>query len=720
MTQPPQPSSLLTPPSTLLSPAFSAQRLGALLALLALPLTACTNPFAGNSNLAGQNNAVSPNSANPGNYAFTIKQVLADAFNPASTLDVLGDGSGSLENNCPPVTAGDVTSNGPVQCVCQYTYVLNSTNQSVQTPIVYHEINQVRCSFSPPTPPVTISQIQVALVNTIDQAASNPLAFNTQGSGALLDTTQASSFAEIFRYQCRDVQTVPSLFFPAMYDPFQSENPHISYPLNFYAGNLGDATNQYVSASQNNPSAWICPSILNPQKSLINPTAIATYQQSNQLSMGLYTKGTFNGTDVIYPPNPKLTPGFDRTTFYLAKNSSGSFSVAVNGMYAPLLPTTTSTAINGRPLPPLGYGVAAIPGRHSGEEACPSASSVPIPAGFQFMKLWLFKAGLAPRSYMTAGTPPAGVNNILCNPGDWQQGTATGGSITTPVFSGCFLTPGSTPSPQTGNLSVSLNNIDFPPGMRNSNSTAMSNSYLADRVLDISSPQAGAGGDYICLTLQGQNTITSTSVQQLANACSSGLPGPACMGNPLYATPVDFWQAYAPAAIPNFGAIWATVNDKNFGCGSNPQKPIYDPLQICKSANIGAITSVVAALQPTYSGPTGAGGGLQPLSLDIVNGQSTARNDYVFIVTPPIITSNQMAAISSTGGSSPAAAYLPYRFLAFSDCKAGDPLTAPAGDCNPNENVVTYNLLLTDLTAPNGSTPIYPICVLQPVAGGGS
>ena len=95
------------------------------------------------------------------------------------------------------------------------------------------------------------------------------------------------------------------------------------------------------------------------------------------------------GSYLIYPPSGST---FDRSTFYLANAAAGVFTVPLNSYTAPTIVSDGTGS-------PIGYGAAPIPSG-TNQETCPD--SVPIPTGFHWAKLWLFRADLPDRNYVVS------------------------------------------------------------------------------------------------------------------------------------------------------------------------------------------------------------------------------------------------------------------------------------------------------------------------------
>jgi len=677
--------------------------LSLLSAALSLGLWGCTNNL--NVNLGQLANGITtppPSGSTNGGTgqssgSFTLSNVMMDAISPTTILDLLGDGSGALGQICTPSGTsggGSTTSTASTTCSCTYYYTLNGSSQQVDVPVIYHETNMVRCNYNMGYPPSAVTTMQVAIHNTSANSYSNTLTFNLTGSGVTIDTTNPANFVQPIRYQCRDIVFIPHLLAGNVYDPFQSEDPHLSYPLDFYAANLGDAISQYVSATSTTGGKYFCPPILNPSAYMTAANA-ATYSANFQINLNLYSKAPLSGSKTIYP---SVAGVFDRSTFYLAKQASGVFNVPVNAILAPGVTTSSSATI-----PPLGYGATPIPtGTGTGQETCPD-TSVPIPPNFQWVKVWLFRASLPERHYIGAGPSPSmgNVNSIVCNPGDWSDGKTP--PTYSPIFNGCYREPANATT--ESHYALSMNEVF-------GGTHQITSAYLADRVLDVS--VSGGQGNFVCAHLQTTTKLAASSINACPGNTSSGsTPGPAC-DQVDFNIAADFWKAEAPYSTDP--TLTAYTNDNLVGCGATPwtaSSVISDPLNSCSSADTTSGSPSPNAKVPfTYN--------VTSISLDanLAGGGAVPRYDFVFVVTPISISTVDMQNTTSSSDSLP---YNPYRFFTYSDCQSSDPDNPAPGDCLAS-NMITYGIKLHDVGSsgdPPANDPnrpgVFPVCALQPI-----
>jgi hypothetical protein len=491
--------------------------------------------------------------------------------------------------------------------------------------------------------PSTVRTIQVSLHLSNSNLNSNTITLNTNGSSGSIDLTNPSNYVQPIRYQCRDVVTIPYFFDSSVYDPFQSENPHISYPIDFYTSNIVASLSNYIKNA--NPPTWNCPSILDPQNSL-DPSILQSYYTQNEINLNVYSIiDQPGGGKMIYPPNGAV----DRSTFYLSSQMAGSLSVPVNAVIAP----NVTTSADSLTAPPLGYGALPLPlgSPGSGQETCDT--SIPIPSGYHWMKLWQFRAGLQPRTYAYPSGLSA-VRAITCNPGTWPAVSGVGYAVSSSVYPQC--SPNSNSDP---------NNPTAPYSLRNIKSTGTH--YLSSRLL--SSGQ--------CVDLDNGTGLCSAS--------NPDNPGINCSTSPNQG---DLWTA-----DESLGTV-----PQGYGCKA---PSLTDPVGSC-SSQISS-SSWASFFEPkNYQ--------ISSISLDVTKNASNERFDYLFVVTPTTVMTSDM--LNTSGSISQA--YTPYRFLTYSDCQSPDPDNPAPGDCLKTNAITTYGLALLDINLPNARTGAFPVCVLQP------
>lgn len=476
------------------------------LALLLALATGCTNNLLKiATGIADSTVGATPNGiATDSDSGFRLARVQKNATDPAGTLDLIGDGSGTLGSLCVPPASGGSAGSGASTCRCSYTYIDASGSQigPVEVDTTYRERDMIRCPYS--TVPTDISFFTVSVRATNTDTKSNDVTFKLAGSGVSLDLANRESFTQVQRYQCRDIVFIPYLFDQAVYDPFLSEDPRYSYPLNFYTTNMGRTLATYAAGDPSRgitaPLGWNCPAIPNDSAQGMDLTLFSVAADST-------------GSKAIYPPGG----AFDRSTFFVARAKTGVFNVGVNAYAFPGTFTTNQpTPVAGQPsqttgLPPLGYAARPIP-LAAGGETCPD-TSVTIPQGFHWAKLWLFRKQLPQRTYPTSNNLGR-VGPISCNPRPWTPSAQTAAPNDT-FFTDCSGAP-------------HMNSRDA--------------NGLAARVFE---------GTGVCATVKAGGTTDPNTLEQLS-------------------APVDFTQL--AKGTDTFSPM---RKDAVFGCGGSGQVPDF-------------------------------------------------------------------------------------------------------------------------------------------------
>jgi hypothetical protein len=662
-------------------------------------LASCTNNLNLNSRITA-NTITTPPAAtgSDGSGTFPLVRVVKNTSSATPyLLDLIGDGSGTFGQICVPQdgTSNTATSTTVCSCKLEYTNPASGLEETPEVPVVYHETNLVRCSYS--GIPSGVNSFKISIHATTADIYSNEVTY-TLGSatGQNLDASNPSSFSRVIRYQCRDIIQVPYLFDSNIYDPFQSEDIHLTYPLNFYTMDLGKAITIYSQSfsSIQGLEKWNCPPILNPNEYLTGDpndpsTPLAKYNSFQKMNMKIFSKAPLGSSSLIYPVS---AGGFDRYNFYLAKQPTGAFTVPVNSLISPGVNTSTA-AVTPYSLDPLGYAANPIPiGTSGGNETCPDTATKP--PGYHWVKVWLFRSSLPERRFKKSDTLTQKIGTIYCNPGDWQ--TTSSSTNLSPIFTGCFARQSTVTSQAltcningsnfdpTRNYSLSLDDIDAFDDSDNPVYINNNAPYLADRYL---------AGSFQCVRLQ--DTVNSDQTSATCRTNSTGTRfGPGC-------NKYDVWGIQTPGKCINGTARYPTA--QQVGCAGGANSTVSDPLNLCNQTlrdTDGYVNS--STLNPTTNEAI-------PPTVVIDN----SRFDYLFVVSPPSITLSHMQDKTSSTGLP----YQPVRYKADSDCTAANP-----NACSTT-NLLTYEVTTSDIgTNPDASTGdstqprtgAFPVCALQP------
>jgi hypothetical protein len=373
----------------------------------------------------------------------------------------------------------------------------------------------------------------------------------------------------------------------------------------------------------------------------------------------------------IYPPpphysNPATPSQLDRYTFYVASAPSGIFNIPLNAFLGPTIVTAYNSTSNPAP---LGYGAAPIP-TGVGKEACPSS---PIPQGFHWVKVWLFRADLPARNYLTS-TTLAEAGQFYCNR-QWTVGAYAG----TNVFTDC--------------------------GAGNASATAIlpssSSNVLADRV--VANLVTGTNQNGSCINIYNPS----------GNSC--GANGAAVNADD------DVLLTGAGCTTDQAGTAQISASFSNYGLGTD----FWQYLDACSTSD----PDYVGLCKNNTSGKGGVPADTAP-TLAAVPGDAP-QYDFVFTVSPDISWTSAASGLAINSGDMEAGTgnanyFTPYRYKSATDCALQTPSPANGGTntCTVSTNadiIEPYGLKLHDVGT-NGDPPaddpnragVYPMCAIQP------
>ena len=529
-------------------------------AALALIVSGCTNNLSGVSTSGSNTTGIGLNGST---QIFSITNVIQDQTNPAGTIDVVGDGTGAMSTYCTAGSgdpnagvdgiggansAGTIAGSGQTgtsNCGCTYAWSDPATGAtgSVNVNTSYHESNMIECPYSVEFFPSDVTQVSVSifLISNDTQPATNTINLNLgNGSGSGISLTSAANYVQVSRYQCRDIQSIPYLGGIAggqlgtgntIYDPILSEDPELTYPLDFYTTNLGGT---YASYIQNSASLydWNCPS---------NPNDPNYGNNTTLYSVGADSSGSVE----IYPP---AGSAFDRSTFYVSKTLAGVFTVPLNSYIAPTMVSATSN-IGG----PVGYGAAPIV-TGTNQESCPVVS---IPSGYHWVKVWLFRADLQDRRYATSPAVSQ-VGAIACNPSvDFPN------SVADPVFPDCAGACATATCTETCTGS-------------SAGCTLAGTGVLADRVLAGAGLPNNATPYPMCVDLNHPDTISGGSPNGGAGATTDAVTNAQYADYTAFGLGTDIWLPKALKVTSGSANLVDPLDlfGKKYGSGLNSSESV--------------------------------------------------------------------------------------------------------------------------------------------------
>ena len=600
-------------------------------------LTACLNndlTSASKFALTNQINTENPGSVISGEDSsgiLTLTRVIRSNLNSASELDLIGDGSDALGRLCvsgDQNAGGGANSDGPSTCTCEYSYTRSDgSKEVVEVDTVYHEMNLIRCSSA--IIPTNITYFDVRVHISTNDAFSNSVRFQVGSDLLNLSTSDSSTFLPATRYQCHESLFLSYVFDDDFYDPFQSEDARLVYPLNFYTTNMGGSLSLFASEVQaNNGAGYVCPTNTN------DPT--------QGVELTVYSVSSDGGSNRIFPTTGSA---FDRSNFVLAKERTGVFNVPVKAMIAPGLLSEDDT--------PLGYGAEPIPGSEPDQETCPS--DVEIPDGYQWVKLWLFRARLERRMNIIPDQL-AQAGGLACNPGTWQTADTDRDGQLDAVVANCGSNGGKAPPSGFGS------------------------SELADRVYSSGSSTPK------CLRLQASSSASFPPAAVCSN--NIGLSGAGCTTDLLTGNQtISTYDILSPGSD-----IWHPADGTTSFCTG---ASTFDPFNICDL--LGGYPT------PYQFGDT----------TDYI--EENERFDFLFVVSPVEITTADMDSESSA--SRPYTPFRFFKASDCASGNPDAPLSP--GDCSINRKIdyrfVAYSIdNFGDAPEEDPDRlPDFPVCVLQ-------
>lgn len=393
---------------------FKAGALSILLLTSGMVLSSCMNveePAVEASTSDGEqtdgNNADLPN--------FRLMKILPSQQSPGTQFDLVGTG-GEFEQNC---------SNMSSPCFCEYKYTPpNGTEQISLGSITYFETDLLRCVN---TVPSTVTTFKVRVIKndsaTGTQISTDQLEVHMNAGAfaqadSFLDLSNTESYVPVKRFQCRKRTFIPNPMDPDIIDPFQSEDPNVIYPFNFFTTNVGESIVELQrasvpsgGASEESGADWDCTLTPNADRTMhwwANPYVFSKFNCTGSFCGGdeylIYPKTNLS-SGPINPQNVTVS-GLSRSSFMLVPRPYGVFQIPVR---APVAPTSNYRAPT---IKTIGYAAKPLPSS-TGASRCPSIS---LPANHRWVKLWQFRADLPSPVYVKQQGSPALANTaIACN-----------------------------------------------------------------------------------------------------------------------------------------------------------------------------------------------------------------------------------------------------------------------------------------------------------------
>ncbi len=350
---------------------------------------------------------------------FTLFTATPDTISPGSVYDMIGDsGSHQFDTYC----GGSLGT-----CMCEYTFDQPGVGiQVVSTPVTYQESDLMRCSNGAPTGLSTFD-VRVVVVpatggtstgtgtttSSTTSYASNSVTINLKSDGAFagstnyIDLSNAAAYVPVRRFQCRKREFIANPMDTDIIDPFQSGDPAIVYPFNYYTTNVGDSL---LSMQQLGNQSWECTLTATEDRSLqwwANPNVFSLSSCTSSFCAGdgqlMAPQATMESLKIPLT-NPAAT-GKRRASFSLSSQAYGVFQVPVMAPVSPINSLSSTVSL-------IGYAAKPIP-NVSGVSSCPS---IPIPAKSTWVKLWHYRStNITPPRYVTTSSSIAAIEGIACN-----------------------------------------------------------------------------------------------------------------------------------------------------------------------------------------------------------------------------------------------------------------------------------------------------------------
>lgn len=717
-----------------------------------LTIAACTNQHLSRISSPLTSSSSTPDTTEKNESGINLKTVSMAANGNDNQID-LTVSDNSIGSIC---GTSDAYGAAPLGCSIDYEFS-DFSGHTIRVPgtLLYADYGLARADFSAYLFSGVVN-FKVRLKNLAKNKYSNALSITL--SQGIAPFSNPENLISVSRFQCRDALQFPHPFNGAsgalsqgLYDPVQMESLNVARPLNFYRGDAGRdlaswASNDAAKSGTGQPTqegyGWFC-----PQPSRDDSFRLLGIDVGNKIDYRIFSTAPDNGIEQIYPVQPGTR---DRYNFVLFRKPTGIFNKPLSVGTGPMTKGI------------LGYGAQG----YENSEGCPGSSVVSIPQGYQWVKVWLWKATLTPRVVASSTDLVSHANRIVCNPGAFLS--SDGNTAMGPVFPDC-------------------NNSGFDPIKWYTDTCDSSQGACAtthDSRLNFRYTTKGQGGfvqkldDRVILNADSNKIHacfkiwSSTQVDPLyaylfqgdLDRCGAPIDDPLGYWPPgLGDQPYGYGTGCSTKYDPNTGLSaltgrvkrdyennfnFATSNESNrrqVGLGSDIWRPARQLLsQSVNGATVTANCGGSSSKAPYGADPFGlcrADGTTDKCEADDIangNGKTTCSNrvpmanhpkyssnqvvpevdvqfrnivddlsEYIITVSPPSVTFDQMQNNVDIKNL-----FKPYRFYKVGDCPLAQPSTDPNNCAKPNQRIDNYELELRDLD----SNTIAPFCALQKVS----
>lgn len=650
-------------------------------------ISSCAN--FGNSNSISASQATQTSVTSTNATAITLLQVVAAADGSAN-FDFVGQ-NGQFDQYCSGTTSGITNA-----CECEYSYTQNGIGaQTVDETPLYQETDLLRCANGVPA---GITSFTAIVKTTNGTYQSNPITVtmnnnNFGGSQLFLDLSNLNSYLQVQRFQCRIRWTIGNMLQGTatngmIYDPFQSEDPSIIYPFNFYTTSVGQSIVQIQATAGGSWDCTLTPAANYALPSWANPLVFS----QQPCTSDPFCSGEGDGGQLMYPPTSltsgkipvsvgSTANGHTRASFYLAQSSYGVFNQPLNAMAVPTGNTAPTTNGNTAGVA-IGYAAQSIP-NSTGTSSCPN---IQLPPNTYWVKVWGWRAtNVTPSQYVQSTNSSYNSGGIAC---------VAGGTSASAVFAGCTdqtsfnTTAGRTPaSDDVGILPFSPTPLD--------NITSPTANQLASRVI------MAAGGMNACYNIGGPNNVNPPSNFNINNASEVWQRGNFIFNQEINATYNTPYSSNSPPTwVEGSQSDWlAFVTQAEWTSMQNLPWNINLPaLQTTAPGYLDGRNQPIE-----YEGvPNDSNRNAFVLQSLGVSGSNDNYNDYLFTVTPVTVDDTAMR-----NGGSNVSQYFPVSYRNMAACPG--PTTVGCG----SEEQVNWQIDTVGFSNQATGQDFFPVCAIQ-------
>lgn len=654
-----------------LASAFNALSLSNSVFVLFCVLTACNNLGSKYGAIPINNVSLSDPNTGTSSGAFQLNTVTPDPNNLGSQYALIGSGS-QFDTYC----GGTLGT-----CNCEFTYTQPGVGQQVvDVANTYQESNLIRCPSTAVPSGINTFVVKIVVVPSTTASPaptstpgtvvyySNSITVNLSTDGAFagsdnyVDLTNASTYVQAQRFQCRKRDFIVNPLDNNIIDPFQSQDPRVIYPFNYYTTNVSDSL---LTLQQLGNQSWECSltggvmptpapggaSPINPVQWWANPNVFSSTACSTSFCSGdqqlIYPQTSLSSGKI--PVTNLAQTGKRRASFWLSSTSYGVFQIPIKAATSPIDYVSAKYSV-------IGYAAQTVPSVGN-TSSCPN---IPLPAKATWVKLWNFRANDITSPQVVTGSQSATNSTITCN--------------TTGVFPSC---DGLVPPAKTtafGRDLASATNAPLPNPSPAARVALLSGSVgpsteSACYMIDVNS-WASAGENW----LPSPNFFDKTFSPQVSTTVANSFP----------------WNVYAQSST------MATYTN----CGSPGGSAYlwYDEDAITAVGHgCGASTYALPAATPQDN--------KTQLTLKPLQTGNLPYSDQLFVVTDPSVNDAYMKASSSAVSQ-----YIPLTYRSFQDCPG------PTTNSTTCQNAKPISWLNNAKAVDNPTATqadLYPVCVLQ-------